>query len=89
MVSITKSDRTQPKHNFRNSKPYQTIYLAWKQKQILILYTARSFKKLILELNYTNLQCISMANLWTIHSRAFFDDTIVTNEIAHSLFYPL
>ena len=30
-----------------------------------------------------------MANLWTIHSRAFFDDTIVTNENAHSLFYPL
>ena len=30
-----------------------------------------------------------MANLWTIHSRAFFNDTIVTNEIAHSLFYPL
>ena len=36
-----------------------------------------------------NVQRISMANLWTIHSRAFFDDTIVTNEIAHSLFYPL
>ena len=58
-------------------------------KANLILCTARSFKKLILELNFTNLQCISKANLWTIHSRVFFDDTIVTNEIAHSLFYPL
>ena len=25
LVSITKSDKTQRKHNFRNSKPYQTI----------------------------------------------------------------
>ena len=29
-----------------------------------------------------------MANLWKIDFRAVFDDSIVTNEIAHILFYP-